>query len=74
MSTIESQISNSQQGEVESHSKIQFSKRHRSSISLVGPQDKDTKTTLTSMMSHKSPSHNTIEAFTVEQLDGRLEK
>jgi hypothetical protein len=74
MSTLESQLSNSQQGEVESPSKIQFSKRHRSSVSLVGPRDKDTKTTPTSMMSHKSQSHNAIEAFTVEQLDGRLEK
>jgi hypothetical protein len=74
MSTLESQLSNSQQGEVESPSKIQFSKRHRSSNSLVGPRNKDTMTTPTSMMSHKSRSHNANEAFTVEQLDGRLEK
>jgi ABC-type iron transport system FetAB ATPase subunit len=74
MSTLESQLSNSQQGEVESSSKIQFSKHHGSSNSIIGPRDKDNKTTLSSMMSLKSPSNNAIEAFTVEQLDGRLEK
>jgi hypothetical protein len=74
MSTLESQLSNSQQEEVESPSRIQFSKRHGSSNSLVGPRDKHNKTTVSSIMSHKPPGHSTTEAFTVEQLEGRLEK
>jgi hypothetical protein len=74
MSTLESQLSNSEQDEVESPSRIQFDKRHGSSNSLAGPRDKHNKTTVSSIMSHKPPSHNAIEAFTVEQLDGRLEK
>jgi hypothetical protein len=74
MSTLESQLADSQPGEVESPSKIRFGKRHGSSNSLVGPRDKQNRTTESTVISIKSPSHKSSEAFTVEQLDGRLEK
>jgi hypothetical protein len=74
MSTLESQLADLQLGEVWSPSTTQFGKRHGSSNSLVGPRDKQNKTTVSTVISFKSPSHKSSEAFTVEQLDGRLEK